>query len=75
MSVMFYASSLSNPNYDDILTGWTGWNLGSPTKSVQPNVLFDAGAAQYSLLNTDVVQSRNYLTGIQLWTIVDGGGI
>ena len=72
---MFLNSNLSTSNYDSILTGWTGWIGGVPTKSVQNNVNFSVGATKYSSGNTDVVSARTYLDITKAWTITDGGGI
>ncbi len=74
MSGMFLDTSLSTSNYNSILTGWTGWIGGIPTKSVKSNVPFSVGTTKYSL-GTDAQNARSYLTTTKTWTITDGGGI
>ena len=71
MSFMLYNTSLSVNNYNSILTGWTGWIGGTPTKSVKSNVPFSVGTTQYS--GDTVEQARNYLVDTKTWTIIDGG--
>jgi hypothetical protein len=76
-NMFFNNSALSNANYNSILTGWTGWDGTGATKTLQTNVSFHAGSAQYST-GTTAEAARNYLTdavtGLS-WTITDGGGI
>lgn len=72
-SAMFLNSGLSRANYDLLLTGWTGWNGITATKTLQNNVSFGAGTTQYTLLS-NAAAARSYLTGTKGWTITDGGG-
>jgi surface protein len=77
MASMFLLSPLDNTNYNNILTGWTGWDGTGATKTLQTNVSFHAGTAKY-FTGTTAEAARNYLTdavtGLS-WTITDGGGI
>jgi hypothetical protein len=71
---MLNSTSLSVNNYNDILTGWTGWNGITATKSVKPNVVFGAIGRQYSA-SSPAADARNYLVTVKNWTITDGGPI
>ena len=74
MGAMLIGTSLDTSNYNDILTGWTGWIGGVPTKTVQSNVTFSVGTTNYSS-GTTANDARNYLVTGKTWTITDGGGI
>ena len=74
MANMLLNSPLSTANYNALLTGWTGWSGGVPTKSVQNGVVLDANLCIYSLA-TDAALARAYLIGTKTWTITDGGGV
>lgn len=75
MTGMFQNTALDNTNYQSILTGWTGWTGGAPTKTVQPSVNAHFGTAKYGI-GTDSEDAKNWLTGVgNTWTITDGGGI
>lgn len=63
MTAMFFNASLSQTNYDHLLSGWSG-------QSVKPNVSFNAGSSRYSAASQ---AARNFLTGNNGWTITDGG--
>lgn len=90
MTNMFLGVDLNSPNsaanqtnYSALLKGWTGWTGGaggSSSKSLQNNVVFNAGTSKYSLLDLDAVAARAYLvlavgSGGRGWTITDGGGV
>ncbi len=65
MKDMFLGTSLSTINYDALLIGWSSLEV------LQPNVIFDAGASQYS---PNAVAARDALISAQfLWTVNDGG--
>ncbi|MCT4560803.1 MAG: BspA family leucine-rich repeat surface protein [Crocinitomicaceae bacterium] len=66
-------SSLSRADYDGLLTGCTGWNGVTATKTLQNNVSFGVGSTQYTLLS-NAAAARSYLTNTKSWTITDGGG-
>jgi len=74
MGSILVGTNLSTLNYDLLLTGWTGWVGGVPTKSVQSNVIFDTDA-KYTSSNINVLSARTYLDITKAWTITDGGGI
>jgi hypothetical protein len=74
MSDMFDTGSLSQANYDKLLTGWTGWDGTGATKTLQSNVTFGADNATYSSGKTWVVAARNYLITGLTWSITDAGG-
>ena len=73
MGSMFNSGTTSS--YDSIITGWTGWIGGAPTKSVKSNVFFGAGRRTYSSGITEVLSARTYLDIDKAWTITDGGAI
>ena len=75
MTTMLTNTSLSTTNYDSILTGWTGWIGGVPTKSVQSYVNLGVGNKKYSSSKPDVVNARTYLATTKSWSITDGGPI
>jgi len=65
MEYMFLGSGFSDASYDLLLIGWDG-------NTVQSNVAFHAGAAEYS--SGAAADGRDYLTeSPRLWTITDGG--
>jgi surface protein len=67
MSNMFLNVTLSTANYNALLTGWNSLAL-------QPGVTFHGGNSKYttgSAANT----ARANMTGIDGWTITDGGGV
>jgi hypothetical protein len=74
MGGMFQNSGLSVANYNDVLTGWTGWDGVTATKSVQSNVVFGAQGKNYSA-SSAAADARNYLITVKNWTITDAGGI
>ena len=60
-----YNTALSNANYDATLISWA-------SQTVQPNVNFHAGIAEYS--SGAATTARGVLTGgANLWVIIDGG--
>ena len=61
---MFLGSSFDITNYDLLL-------ISLASQSLQSNVPFNAGTAQYSVGTPTT--ARNILTGTYLWTITDGG--
>jgi len=63
MISMFSYDSLSAENYDKLLIGWS-------ERSLQPNVIFDAGDSRYSLAGYD---AREHLKNTFNWDITDGG--
>ena len=63
MSGMFQGVTLSTPNYDALLTGWSSQNLLS-------SVQFSGGNSQYSVAGQ---AARDVLTNTYSWIIVDGG--
>ncbi len=63
MMGMFSGVTLSTPNYDSLLIGWSSLPL-------QNNVDFHGGNSQYSL---DAVDERQYLINNFSWSITDGG--
>jgi hypothetical protein len=74
MTSMFNNTSLSDENYNRILTGWTGWDGTGATKTLQSNVSFHSGGAKY-YSGTTAEDAKNYLlTGLS-WTITDGGAV
>lgn len=74
MSTMLNGTAMSVTNYNSILTGWTGWSGGVPTKTLQPNVVFGCSLCKYSSGST-AEEARNYLITGLTWTITDNGGI
>ncbi len=74
MSDMLDNTPMSQANYDSILTGWTGWNGSTATKTLQSNVNFGADGLNYTSGGT-VEAARNYLITGLTWTITDAGGI
>ncbi|MHA1720422.1 MAG: BspA family leucine-rich repeat surface protein [Promethearchaeota archaeon] len=66
MHYMFWESSLSTPNYDSLLIGWSALTL-------QLSVSFTAGNSKYSI--GAATTARNILTGTYTWTISDGGQV
>jgi len=74
MGSMLDGTNISVTNYNDILTGWTGWNGITATKSVQPNVVFGASGRNYSA-GSAAANAKNYLITVKGWTITDAGGI
>ena len=64
MASMFRDDTLSTPNYDTILQGWSA-------QTVQPAVQFDAGRSQYSC---NAVAARNVLRSApNNWSVLDYG--
>ena len=63
MNLMFDGTSLSVPNYDALLIGWSG-------QAVQSNVAFSGGASNFSTVGAP---ARDILTGTFNWAITDGG--
>lgn len=77
MEFMFDFCTLTTPNYDALLVGWTGWSAGAPGVkglALQNGVTFDAGDSQYSLYG-DAAAARAWLIATKGWTITDGGGV
>jgi surface protein len=62
MQGMFEGVTLSVPNYDSLLDGWSGQMVNA--------VVFDGGNSQYS---EGALESRDYLIAVRDWTITDGG--
>ena len=60
---MFYGVTLSTPNYDNILLGWSQLTL-------QSGVTFHAGNSKYSSAAAD---ARQFIITTFSWTIIDGG--
>jgi hypothetical protein len=73
---MFSNLQLPTATYDALLTGWTGWTGGVPTKSLQNSVSLGMGTSQYTG-GGDEEDARNYLTDTiptgKEWVITDGG--
>ena len=63
MEDMFYGVTLSTPNYDNLLLGWSQLTL-------QKGVSFHAGYSKYSSAAKDARQAIIKNFG---WTIIDGG--
>jgi surface protein len=74
MSNMFDLSSMSTANYNDVLTGWTGWNAGSATTTLQTGVTLGADGLTYST-GTTAEDARNYLITGLTWTINGDSGV
>jgi surface protein len=74
MSNMLGSSALSVTNYNNILTGWTGWDGTGATKTLQSNVVFGAAGLNYSA-GSPAAAARAYLITGKTWTITDAGGI
>ena len=76
MSDMLSNGSMSVVNYNDVLTGWTGWDAigSSATTILNVGVNFGAGFNNYSTGST-AEDARGYLVSGLTWTISDGGGI
>ena len=64
MNGMFYGITLSTPNYDNLLLGWSQLTL-------QTGVTFHAGNSKYSSAAAD---ARQFIITTFSWTIIDGGG-
>ena len=64
MNGMFYGITLSTPNYDNLLLGWSQLTL-------QTGVTFHAGNSTYSSAAAD---ARQFIITTFSWTIIDGGG-
>lgn len=60
---MFDGVTLSTPNYDALLIGWSGLPLNN-------DVEFDGGSSLYS---PSAQFARNILTDTYNWTVIDGG--
>ena len=63
MNSMFHGVTLSTPNYDNLLLGWSQLSL-------QSNVIFHGGNSKYSLAAVD---ARQFIITNFGWTITDGG--
>ena len=63
MEGMFSLVTLSTPNYDNLLLGWSQLPL-------QTGVSFDAGKSKYSNASKD---ARQFIITNFSWTITDGG--
>jgi surface protein len=63
MYQMFYGVTLSTPNYDALIQGWS-------SQTLQSNVSFHAGSSQYSSASES---ARNVLLSTYNWSITDGG--
>jgi surface protein len=74
MSNMLDNTAITTAQYNDILTGWTGWNGTSYTKTLQPNVTFGVNGLTYST-GTTAEQARTYLLTGLTWTISGDIGI
>jgi surface protein len=64
MHYMFWESSLSTPNYDSLLIGWSALTLQSDVSFTAGNSKYSAGAA---------TTARGVLTVTYSWGITDGG--
>ncbi len=60
---MFYGVTLSTPNYDNLLLGWSQLTL-------QTGVPFHAGYSKYS---SGAADERQFIINTFGWTIIDGG--
>ena len=67
-------NNISQTNYDNILIGWTGWDNGVSTKTVNSGLNLSVGSTKYTL-GGDAEAARSYLLTSKSWTITDGGGI
>ena len=65
------AQGFSRTNYDLLLDNTTGW---ASQATIQSSVSFSVGSTQYTL-GGNAEAGHNYLTGIKMWNIVDGGGV
>jgi hypothetical protein len=74
MSAMLNSCGIDNANYNDILTGWTGWDGIGATRSLQSNVNFGANGRQYST-GTAAEDARLYLITGKTWTITGDIGV
>jgi hypothetical protein len=74
MSSMLNNSGINNANYNDILTGWTGWNITGATRPLQSNVNLGAVGMQYST-GTTAEAARLYLVTGLTWTITGDIGV
>jgi hypothetical protein len=74
MGSIFNSSGMNTTNYDALLTGWTGWNGTTATKTLQPNVSLGCSNCSYTSGGT-AEAARNYLIPGLTWTITDRGGI
>jgi len=63
MDWMFSGATLSTPNYDNLLLGWSQLSL-------QSNVIFNGGNSKYSIAAAD---ARQAIISNFNWTIIDGG--
>jgi surface protein len=63
MSYMFANVTLSTPNYDALIQGWS-------SQTLQSNVSFHGGNSQYSSASES---ARNVLLNTYNWSITDGG--
>jgi surface protein len=63
MNWMFQGVTLSTPNYDNLLLGWSQLTL-------QAGVTFHAGNSKYSSIAAD---ARQAIIDNFVWTIIDGG--
>jgi hypothetical protein len=74
MISMLNNCGIDNANYNDILTGWTGWNGVTATRPLQSNVNFGAVGRQYST-GTTAEDARLYLITGKTWTITGDMGV
>jgi surface protein len=74
MSSMLNNCGINNTNYNDILTGWTGWDGTGATRPLQSNVNFGANGRQYST-GTTAEDARLYLITGKTWTITGDIGV
>ena len=65
MGSMFYDVTLSTPNYDNLLLGWSQLSL-------QSGVYFEGGNSKYSIAAAD---ARQFIITNFSWTITDGGDL
>ena len=63
MNDLLYRTSFSNTHYDLLLNAWSALSL-------QEDVTFDAGSAQYS---NSAESARSVLVNTYNWSITDGG--
>jgi len=76
MSSMLSSSGIDVDNYNNLLTGWTGWDAVGVSAStvLKSNVSLGAVGLNYSS-NTPAAQAHGYLDTGLTWTITDSGGV
>ena len=74
MTSMLDNTALSTSNYDNTLTGWTGWAGGVPTRAVQSTVPLGANGLTYTTVS-DAGDAHAYLIATESWTINGDSGV